>query len=137
MCVKDVAPDRMIRQLSNDYVEMWVKGDFVMQVFKPGTIIDADLGRRIVRDRLKLTENADVALYADIRHVISIDAEAREFFATDEATRGLIRAAFWTDTIFNSLFVRLFTHYQNPSVPMRFFMDRQEALDWLMAEQQN
>lgn len=58
---------------------IWIEDGIMNIVFHPETAIVIEEAKKVVRERIKLCNNKDYPIYADVGGVISIDAAARKY----------------------------------------------------------
>jgi hypothetical protein len=117
--------------VENDYVKIWEYEGIVYQVFKPKTSITIDVAKKVIEDRLKVSNGKAMPIYIDIRNVISVDYRAKDYLAGKEGSKLLTAGAFLLDNNIMRLLAKVFCYIDRPPVPARWFNERQKALQWL------
>lgn len=70
-------------------------------------------------------------VFIDIRSVSSIDREARQLFASDQAGQIQSATALLVDSPISRVFGNFFIGLNRPPWPVRMFSDESEAMAWL------
>ena len=117
--------------LENEYVKIWVEDGIVFEIFKPGTVINLQAGKKVVADRLKVSGGTTMPLFVDIRQLLSINRETRRYMASKDALHYLSAGAFLVKSTFNRLAFNAFRMISNPPIPTKGFTDKEKALSWL------
>ena len=117
--------------LENKYVEIWIEDGIIFEVFKPGTVINLEAGRKVVADRLKVSDHTTMPLFVDIRQLLSINKETRRYMASKEALHYLSDGAFLVKSTINRLAFNAFQVLSNPPIPTKGFTNKEKALNWL------
>ena len=119
------------RFLENEYVVIWVEDGIIFEVFKPGTIINLEAGKKVVADRLKISNGKTMPLFVDMRQLLSINKETRRYMASRDALHYLSAGAFLVKSAFTRLAFNAFRVVSNPPIPTKGFTDKEKALSWL------
>ena len=117
--------------LENKYVEIWIEDGIIFEVFKPGTVINLEAGRKVVADRLKVSDHTTMPLFVDMRQLLSINKETRRYMASKEALHYLSDGAFLVKSTINRLAFNAFQVLSNPPIPTKGFTNKEKALNWL------
>lgn len=100
-------------------------------VFEPETIVNISMAKNLVKYRLDLSNNKQFPLYVDIRGILAIDVEARNYLISEEATKLANAAAIHVGNPISKLLANLFLTVDKPIKPTRIFSDKTKALTWL------
>ena len=117
--------------LENKYVEIWIEDGIIFEVFKPGTVINLEAGKKVVADRLKVSDHTTMPLFVDMRQLLSINKETRRYMASKEALHYLSAGAFLVKSTINRLAFNAFQVLSNPPIPTKGFTNKEKALNWL------
>ena len=118
--------------IENDYVEFWVEGGIIIEVFKPDvTRINLAMAKQIVQDRLKVNNGKTMPLYVDLANVKSADKEAREYFAGDDSVYLVNASAFLLHNYVAWLLGKLFLSINKPKATIELFRSKTKAIKWL------
>ena len=121
-----------MKTFENDYVSMWIEDDILFSNYKKQLVIDIEVAKQIVRDRIAFTEGKPYLIMIDFTHLKSVTKDARDYMNNPEGgLKGLLGGAFLSNNIVATLFVNLFLKVSNPSIPARFFTKKADALEWL------
>ena len=119
---------RFVKEYSFKLVENILYIDF-------GTNVEIDLNyaKRMVKDRLNLLNGKIVLSIADASRVIKISKEARDYFSSDEARRGVKAAALISDNAMTNMLANFFikVHLVRPKVPTKLFSNKIDAESWI------
>jgi len=117
--------------LENDYVEIWIENNTVIEIFKPDTIIDMEAGKKIIEDRMKVSNGVPMPIFVDMRNMVSMDNKTRDFMGTEDAVINLTHGAFLISSIFNRLLANMYMKFNTPPVPVKFFTSEKPAFEWI------
>lgn len=98
--------------------------------YKKDLVIDLDIARKIVVERLKVYDGHEYPTLVDIRQAKLFTKEARDYFAVD-GVMGMTALALVTGGYFTVMTANLFIRFSKPRVPTRVFKTREAALGWL------
>lgn len=119
------------RYLENDYAQIWFEGGIVYEIFKKDTILSLEVSKRVVSDRLKVSNNIPSPIYIDLCNVITTDTRARKYMASKEAVEYITAGGFLIDNEIMKLAGNIFIKIDKPLVPVKLFTDKDKALAWL------
>ena len=117
--------------LANEYVEIWIEDGIIFEVFKPGTTINLEAGKKVVADRLKISNGKTMPLFVDMRQLLSINKETRRYMASQDALHYLSAGAFLVKSTINRMAFNAFRIISKPPIPTKGFTNREKALNWL------
>ena len=106
-----------------------LKDGIVFGTYKGKITLEA--AKMVVRTRLELTEGKSCPVFGQGINVSVIDKDAREYFASDEALKGIKAGAFYVDSVFQSFLLNFAFKISKPNVPTKIFNDKKKALKWL------
>lgn len=125
------------RYIDHDFFEIWYENGIVFEIFKKNSILDLELSKQVVQERLKVSNGIDAPIFIDLRNVFSTDTKARKYMASKEAVEYLTAGAFLIDNELMKLAGNIFIKIDKPLVPVKLFTDRDKALLWLEAYKTN
>jgi hypothetical protein len=99
--------------------------------YKPGLVMNIDNARKMVSDRLKVSNGITRPLLLKARNFISMDRATMKFYKTKEVVQHVTCAAFILDSALGTLAGNIFLALEKPLVPTKIFKDEQKALEWL------
>lgn len=99
-------------------------------------IIDLKLAKQMVLDRKINFGTAPRAILIDVTNLLSIDKDARGFFASAEALEFLFSGAIYTDNILLSTIGEAWLKLDKPAIPIRIFNSKEKAVKWLLESKQ-
>jgi hypothetical protein len=98
----------------------------------PLTVIDIEIAKELVEDRLKYSEGKALYSIADVTNLKSVTKDAREYMSSpDGGLRGILGGAFLSNSIVNNMVVNLYLKMNKPSVPAKFFTKKEDAVTWV------
>lgn len=124
----------MIGMENSDYILELTDGLFYFQ-FKKNTIIDYKLARYLVETRKRITRNEPFLMLFNGDNITNVTKDARDFFASKEATDGIIAGAFIVNSPLTVVLSNFFITISKPKKPAKLFTDKAEAIKWLRAFQ--
>lgn len=117
--------------LENEYVEIWIEDGIIFEVFKPGSIINLEAGKKVVADRLKISNGKTMPLFVDMRLLLSINKETRRYMASQDALHYLSAGAFLVKSTINLMAFNAFMIISKPPIPTKGFTNKEKAINWL------
>jgi hypothetical protein len=121
-----------MKTFENDYVSIWIEDDILFSNYKKQLVIDIDIAKQIVKDRIEFTGGKAYFILIDFTHLKSITKEARDYMNSGEGgLQGLLGGAFLSNNVVGTLFVNLYFKVSHPPIPSKFFTSKSEAIDWL------
>jgi len=116
-----------------DNISFWrLEEDIIFFKYAPLIEIDITMARELVQKRLDYTEGKSVYTLIDFTNVKSVTKEARDYMnSPDGGLKGILGGAFLSNSVVATLFVNLYLKVSNPSIPAKFFTNREDAVNWL------
>jgi hypothetical protein len=109
-----------------------IENDIIFFKYKPSVEIDILTARDMVRNRMEYTSGRSVYTLIDFTNVKSVTKEARDYMNSPEGgLKGILGGAFLSNSVVATLFVNLYLKVSNPSIPAKFFTNREDAIGWL------
>jgi hypothetical protein len=106
--------------------------DIIFWNYIPKLEMDITTAKELVQYRTEYTKGQSVYTLIDFTHVKSVTKEARDYMNSPEGgLKGVLGGAFLSNSVVATLFINLYLKVSNPSVPARFFTNREDALMWL------
>ena len=119
-------------KLENDYVTIWIENGILYSSSKKDILIDLDVAKTMVRDRVEFTEGKSYPMFIYFSNLQSATKEAREYMSSpDGGLKGILSGAFLSDSVVTTVVVNLYLKINKPSVPAKFFTKKEDALIWL------
>ncbi len=118
------------RKLENDWVWMEIKGHYFYTCYKPGTNLDLNAAKTIIRDATTLSQDILYPALTDIADMPAHPKEVREYFAK-EGSHNAIAHAIIVSNALSKLLANFFLTLNKPIVPTRLFTDVSKAAKWL------
>lgn len=123
--------------IDTEHCEMWLENGIIFQVYKPDLVVTIDIAKAMVEDRIKISNGITRPMLADIKNLVSIDSESREYLASDRAiyllSAGAILLGASLKDYIATLAAKIYLKIDRPPFPTKLFNDREKALKWLEA----
>lgn len=114
----------------NDYAEIWIEDGIVFNIYKPNLVLTLEVAKKLVEDRLRVSNGVSRPLFADISELISVDRKARRYLSKEGGE--LVNAgAFLVTSPISKFAGNVFMKIDKPTVPMRLFTSKDKAIEWL------
>jgi hypothetical protein len=121
-----------MKTFENEYVLIRIEDGILFSNYKKQLVIDIDVAKQIVADRIEFTEGMPYFILIDFTHLKSISKEARDYMNSPAGgLQGLLGGAFLSNNVVGTLFVNLYLKMSNPVIPSRFFTNKADSLQWL------
>lgn len=117
--------------IDTDYAQMWFEDGLIYVVFKSNLIINLDIARNMVTERLKINNQIARPMLVDVSGIISIDTPSRKFFASETATQYVKAGAIVVKGLIPQFVTQVFMKIDKPKVPSRIFTNADKAAVWL------
>lgn len=122
----------MMETFENNYVKIWIEDDILYSNYQKNIIIDLDIAKKIIEDRVKFTKGKNYPILIDFTNMHSVTKEAREYMNSPEGgLKGLLGGAFLSNSLVTTLFVNLYLKINQPTIPAKFFTKKEDAINWL------
>lgn len=69
----------MMETFENDYVKIWIEDDILYSNYQKNIIIDLDIAKKIIEDRVKFTKGKNYPILIDFTNLHSVTKEARDY----------------------------------------------------------
>ena len=93
--------------------------------------ITLEIAKASVKARMELTLGKPLPVFIQMSDVKSADKDARDFFSSDEGTKGVKAGAIFVDSVFYSFLGNFFLQVTKPKIPAKLFTDKEKAIKWL------
>jgi hypothetical protein len=113
------------------YVHLELSDEILIATYKKGLQIDLEMAREIVRSRVDFTEGRELPVLILNEGVLTINKEAREYFASSEGTYGLSAAALILNSAFEFMLGFFFMNVNVAEIQSRIFKHEDKAVKWL------
>src|ERR1035437_4778875 len=80
--------------------------------------------KMVVKTRLEFTEGKSYHVSVQTIDVAVVDNEARDYFSTAEANKGIKAGAIYVGSVFQSFMGNFFLRVSEPKIPARVFTDK-------------
>ena len=124
------------RELSiSPYTTLW-KDDFdddiILWNYAHQLEIDITIAKELVKTRLEYCHGKSVFALIDGTQIKSTTREARDYMNSPEGgLKGILGGAFLSKNPVATLSINLYLKINKPSVPAKFFTNKEDALQWL------
>lgn len=118
--------------LENEYVEFWIEDGIIYNRYKPEVNkITIDIAKRIVEDRLKVSNGVTRPGFVDLTNAISIDKPARRYLSMGESMKYLSASAILVKNEITKLGGNIYIRIDKPRIPTKLFTSEEQAVAWL------
>lgn len=114
----------------SSYVSARLENSIMIGVYEKKIVIDIDLAKQIVKERLTLFAGKTYPVLVDARHVKVVTPEARRYFAK-EGVEGMSALAVVVGNFVSVIGGNLFMQFSKNRVPTKLFRTKDQALKWL------
>lgn len=130
--IKNLKDVNFMKEFENEYFILRETDSIVHLILKI-EILDLNVAKSIIKERLEFANNDYSLLFADVRSVKILKKEARDYLALDEDKKKLIASAFFATS---KLTVFLANFYINVNLgkyktPTKLFTNKLRAIEWL------
>ncbi len=119
-----------VKSKETEYVEMFIENDILHFYYKKIDVIDLEIAKVCVKDRLEFSDNVSYPCLVDAIKIKSVTKEARDYFANEGNALITANALMVKSHVFKMI-VNFFINVNKPSSPTRMFTDKQQAIKWL------
>jgi len=114
------------------YAFFWFDNGILFACYRPNIVIDINVAKQIVAERLNFSNGKDWPLLADIRQLLHVDFVARKYLAGSvDATKNISAGAILGDSLISRFAGNIFLKIDKPKIPSKFFTDEKKAISWL------
>lgn len=114
----------------NEYALFWVENEILLFEYKPNIILDLNVAKKVVADRIHFQNEKSYPIVCDIRGIIDTDKAGRDYLAQSGSlftkAVGLIVHQKVSITISN-----FYLQISKPIVPTKLFTNREDAILYL------
>ena len=114
----------------NDFAQFWISDGILFFKYKPNTVIDIKVAKRVVTDRIHFQNEKAYPILCDIRGIVDTEKEGRDYLAQS----GSILAQAVGLIVHERVMLTISTFYleiSKPSVPTQIFTKEEDALVYL------
>lgn len=115
----------------NDFCRMWISNGILIVEYKPGLVMNVEVAKQMVSDRLKFSNGISRPVLLDGRNFVSMDRATMKYYKTKEVVQCITAGAFLTGNALTCLAGNIFLTLEKPLVPTKLFSDEKKALEWL------
>lgn len=116
--------------LKHEYGTIEVVNGILIATYKEETHVDLEVAKKVVETRLNYQPNIVMPGYADIRGIVSMTKDAREYLAKNGSER-VIAAGLLSTSTFNRVIGNFYLYVNQPDIPTKLFKTQESAIDWL------
>lgn len=118
------------KYFENQFAEYWLEDGVLFFVYKPGTHMNLEAAKQVVKDRLAVQNGESYPVFCDMRGVRDSDKPARDYLAKEGSS--LVRSvAVLTDSPVTKIMLNFYLTISKPLIPTKMFTDRNQALQYL------
>jgi hypothetical protein len=115
----------------NEYTQMWIEDEILYLVYKPNLITTINVAKKIVEDRLKISNGLSRPIFLDARNLVSVDRASMKYYKTKESMQHASAGAFLINHPIARFIGNIFLNIDKPPIPAKIFTDKAKALQWL------
>ena len=112
------------------HTTMWLNNGIMYGKYKPDLVIDLEMAKLMVSDRLKVSNGVTRPYLVDVTGLLCIDSEGRNYLAgpgCDLVSAGAILTHNKLLAFVGNAFILL----DKPSIPAKVFSNKESAVRWL------
>jgi hypothetical protein len=117
--------------LENDFTKMWVSNGILFVEYKPGLVMNLEIAKQIVNERIKVSNGVSRPMFLDVKNLVSTDRATMKYYKKKEVIQYVSSCALITGSALGSLAGNIFLTLEKPLIPTKLFTDQSKALDWL------
>lgn len=119
--------------MENKYTYIQIVDGIIYLSIPSKTRISIEVAKEIVSQRHQLTKGLPYPGLCDVQKIGIVDKEAREYFCSEIAIKGVLASAFLVRSFFSMFIVNLFLRLNayNVPFPVKVFSDEKAAIEWL------
>ena len=114
----------------NEYTTMFVENGILHFYYKEVDVIDLNVAKICVSERLEFSENNEYPCLVDSAKTHNITKEARDYFAKEGNELITANAILVRSSVFKMI-VNFFIQINKPDKPTKMFTNKDQALAWL------
>jgi len=104
---------------------------FIRYISLPGAEVTLKDAKEYVNIQTELTKGEKLLNLSDLREVKSIDREARDYLAGEEATNITAACALLVGSPLSKVISNIFLALNKPGYPTKIFLSEESAIAWL------
>lgn len=114
----------------NQFAEYWLEDGVLFFIYKPGTSMNLEAAKQVVKDRLEVQRGESYPVFCDMRGIKDSDKPARDYLAKEGSS--LVRSvAVLTDSPVTKIMLNFYLTISRPLVPTKMFTDKDQAIEYL------
>lgn len=114
----------------NETARIWIDGGILFFEYQPNTSLTLRNSREVVAARLALQENKSYPIFCDIRGIVTIDKQARDYLAKEGSALAKAVSSLALEPVSTSI-VEFYIQTSKPRVPTKLFTNKFLALQFL------
>ena len=115
----------------NEYAEYWIEDEVFHLVYKPNLVTTLNVAKKIVEDRLRISNGVTCPGFLDARNFVSIDRASMKYYKTKEIVQYVSAMELWVYHPMARFAGNVFLSIDVPLVPTKLFTDKEKTLKWL------
>ena len=120
------------RVLFTRITKIWLGEDGIGRVvFLPNIVITLGTAKEHFAACTKLSKGKSVPVFCDLRNIKYGKREARQYFASKEASKLTKASAILVSSSVSKVIGNFFVGINKPPYPVKFFASESEAMEWL------
>jgi hypothetical protein len=122
--------------IENEYYKIWRENGVIICVYCPGIIIDINIVKKAVEDRILLAEGIARPVYGEGKGVKYWTKEAKDYCFTERGLKDIAALALSSDSQIMKISINWASRFITSKVPLRAFTNRDLAISWLVKYKQ-
>lgn len=124
-----------MQQIETPDVFFTIENETLFCSYKQNIVMDLNMAKRIVKDRMEFTKGKSYPILIDFTNLKSATKEARDYMNDPNGgLMGLTKGAFLSNNVVTTVFINLYLKINKPTIPAKFFTNKQEAIKWLKSK---
>ena len=122
--------------LENDYCEFWIdETGIIHEIFKQNfEILTLDIAKKITAARLSVSDGITRPLFVELGHAVKMERAANKYLSTGIAMDHLSATGILVKDQIEKLGASIYIRFFPPSIPTKFFTNKEKALTWLRSQ---
>lgn len=115
----------------SEFVSLQLVDGICIGIYKAGYKLTLDIAKQVVEDRIRFFDGKSFPSYADARHLVEVDADARKYLAGPRASFLVTAGAVHVTSPFSCWLGNVFLLLDAPKIPVKLFTSKELAVEWL------
>jgi hypothetical protein len=121
--------------MEDELFKMEIRDDILYIYYKRGLRFDLQVSKDFVAKRIQFLAGKQYPAVVIDEGLLSMDKQARDYFASDEGISGVTAVAFIQKTLFSKMLIDFFLGTSQPNISAKAFSNTDDAVKWLKSLQ--